>query len=106
MVEIIAHRGSSRACLQNTRAAFKRAIDEEADGIELDVHLTADSVVVVHHDFSLATADESHATIEIASAELRRLHRHPLANGELIPTLDEVLELVGTALTVYVEVKA
>lgn len=49
-VEIIAHRGASRDRLENTLSAFRAALDQGADGIELDVHATRDGVVVVHHD--------------------------------------------------------
>ena len=45
--ELIAHRGASRERPENTLAAFLRAVEVEADGIELDVHLTADGVLMV-----------------------------------------------------------
>ncbi len=50
MTEIFAHRGSAQLARENTVAAFVAARDLGADGIELDVHLTADGNVVVHHD--------------------------------------------------------
>ena len=50
---IIAHRGASKHAPENTFAAFKRAIDAGADGIELDVRLAKDGVAVVFHDASL-----------------------------------------------------
>ena len=53
-VEIIAHRGASRDCLENTLEAFQRALDQGADAFELDVHATRDGVVVVHHDPDVA----------------------------------------------------
>ena len=49
----IAHRGASAAAPANTLAAFERAIELGADGIEFDVHLSADGVPVVIHDFSV-----------------------------------------------------
>lgn len=52
----IAHRGGAGLWPENTMAAFTRAIDAGADGIELDVHLTKDGVLVVHHDESLKPA--------------------------------------------------
>ena len=51
---IIAHRGASRAESENTLAAFRRAGEMGADGVELDVRRTADDRLVVHHDPSLA----------------------------------------------------
>lgn len=50
---IIAHRGDSSHAPENTLAAFRRAIDAGADGIELDVRLSRDGVAVVCHDSSL-----------------------------------------------------
>ena len=52
----IAHRGGAGLWPENTMAAFTRAIDAGADGIELDVHLTKDRVLVVHQDESLKPA--------------------------------------------------
>jgi len=125
-VEIIAHRGASRDCLENTLSAFRTALAQRADGIELDVHATRDRVVVVHHDpvvkvraVSGRGADprepssvyeppeEPGVTHEVAIADVTyaELCTHTLANGEHIPTLDEVLVLAEGKATVYVEVK-
>ncbi|HMM14692.1 MAG TPA: glycerophosphodiester phosphodiesterase family protein [Parvibaculum sp.] len=49
----IAHRGGAGLWPENTLEAFERAIEGGADGIELDVHLSRDGVLVVHHDESL-----------------------------------------------------
>src|SRR5271166_2724021 len=50
VTEIFAHRGSCDLARENTVAAFAAARDLGADGVELDVHRTADGEVVVHHD--------------------------------------------------------
>jgi len=104
-VEIIAHRGSSRVRKENTLAAFARAIAEGADGIELDVHATLDKVVVVRHDPDIPS-NGSGSPNTIAALDLSALREQALPAGIEIPTLDEVLELVGTSATVYIEVKA
>jgi len=105
--DIIAHRGSSRECLENTLAAFTRALEQRADGVELDVHGTADGHVVVHHDAILQLkpgGPEGMAAIgELTLGELRAARLH---GGHRVPLLGEVLELVGRHATVYVEVKA
>ena len=49
-VQIMAHRGSAKAAPENTLAAFRQAITDKADWIELDVQETADGQVVVFHD--------------------------------------------------------
>ena len=53
MTLVIAHRGASHAEPENTVAAFRRAVEMGADGIELDVRRTADDQLVVHHDAAL-----------------------------------------------------
>lgn len=52
----VAHRGGAGLWPENTLEAFARAIDMGAEGIELDVHLSADGLPVVHHDESLKPA--------------------------------------------------
>jgi glycerophosphoryl diester phosphodiesterase len=51
---VVAHRGASHLHRENTLDAFAAARALGADGVELDVHLTADGAVVVHHDAVLA----------------------------------------------------
>ena len=47
---IIAHRGASASAPENTITAFKKAVDEGAEGIEFDVRLAKDGIPVVFHD--------------------------------------------------------
>ncbi len=49
-MKVLAHRGANRRAPENTLAAFAVARDLGADGVELDVHASADGVLVVHHD--------------------------------------------------------
>lgn len=67
MTVIIAHRGASRAERENTLAAFRRAVEMGADGVELDVRRTCDDRLVVHHD---ARLDDGRAIVEVAAADL------------------------------------
>ncbi len=57
----IAHRGGAALRPENSLAAFSAAIARGYDGAELDVQLSADGVVVVHHDFRLNPALTRHA---------------------------------------------
>lgn len=105
--DIIAHRGTPRECLENTLPSFERALAQGADGIELDVHCTSDGVVVVHHDPVVRTRPMDPASlIAIADTSWAALSSVELKDGSRIPTLDSVLSLVPTGVTVYVEVKA
>lgn len=49
----LGHRGAPKGVRENTLEAFRKALDLGLDGFELDVHLTRDGVLVVHHDFAL-----------------------------------------------------
>lgn len=105
---IVAHRGASRDARENTQRAFALALEQGADGIELDVHATRDGVCVVHHDAHLPSeAGEAGARRDaIASLSWAELERRLLPSGDPIPSLASVFELVGARATVYVEVKA
>lgn len=108
---IIAHRGYSSVSPENTRTAFVNAIDIGADMIELDVQLTSDGQVVVFHDNDLLRITGCEGTI--ADYSLEKLQQmdaglwfSPDFEGENIPTLAEVLELVQDSdLNIYLELK-
>jgi glycerophosphoryl diester phosphodiesterase len=79
---VLGHRGASAVEPENTVAAFERARELGADGVELDVRRTADDVLVVHHDPEVAGFGViAHASF----ADLRA--RHPS-----VPTLAEALD--------------
>ena len=54
MVEVLAHRGASRAASENTIEAFRLAAAMGSDAVEFDVRRTADGLLVIHHDPFLA----------------------------------------------------
>jgi glycerophosphoryl diester phosphodiesterase len=95
---IIAHRGASGREFENSRAAFARAIELGADGVELDVHSTEDGIILVHHDAELAGMGP------IGHLRYTQVLEFRLPNGETVPTLPEVQALLGD-IDVYVEVK-
>ena len=72
---IIAHRGASALAPENTLAAFQKAIDDGAEGIEFDVRLAKDGVPVVFHDDGLkANRQARRADIsDFTSEELQNL---------------------------------
>jgi glycerophosphoryl diester phosphodiesterase len=104
--EIIAHRGASRDAYENTIAAFALALEQGADGIELDVQATRDGVVVVHHDpLAVRRVGGRAEAVPIVAVTAAELATFRLPSGDAIPTLHEVLALVGDRATVYVEAK-
>lgn len=73
MTEIFAHRGASGYAPENTLEAFRLAMEQGADGIELDVHLTKDGEVVVIHDETLdRTSDGQGKVRDYTLEELKK----------------------------------
>lgn len=92
-----AHRGwhiGELEGLENTLAAFTRAVDEGFEYIETDVHATADDVLVVHHDATLRrVAGRPEAVRSMTWAELADVR---VGRREPLPRLEEVLEALPT----------
>lgn len=95
---VIAHRGASGTELENSFAALRAASYQGADGVELDVHATADGELIVHHDGIIGD-------VQIPLARAREVATLRLANGEPLPTLAQALATIGPRLQVFVEVK-
>jgi len=95
---VIAHRGASGRELENSLAAFRAAAPSGADGVELDIHSTADGELIVHHDASIRG-------IPIAQSRARDFDVVRLRNGEPVPTLAQALDAIGPGLQVFVEIK-
>ena len=107
---VIAHRGAARRAPENTLPAFRLAADLGAEAIELDARLTADGVVVVHHDQTLdRTTTGTGRLAQCTRQELQSLDAGVKFGaafaGERIPTLDEVFEAVGGRVLINVELK-
>lgn len=80
---VFAHRGGSALAPENTIDAFANGLSHGADGIELDVHLSRDGIVVVHHDATVdRTTQGTGAVAALTAAELASLD---------VPTLVDVL---------------
>ena len=107
----VAHRGNSANAPENTLAAFALAIDGGADGIEFDVHVTADGVPVVIHDATLErTTNGAGAIAELALQDIRAfsagLWFGEKFGDERVPTLEEVLEMAaGRVRRIFPEIK-
>jgi glycerophosphoryl diester phosphodiesterase len=100
----VAHRGASDRALENSPAAFALAVSDGADMIEFDVRLSADGVPVVFHDHR--TGRTSKVNLSVARAPAATLRTVRLKNGEKLPFLSDVLEIVGGKVPVNIESKA
>ena len=106
--EIWAHRGSSHTHIENTRAAFQQAIDDGAEGIELDVQRTKDGALIVYHDENFKRLTGLNKLVEqVTWAEVQKmtLTSPHVSNAEdtSIILLEEVLLLIkDTGLTINI----
>ena len=99
-----AHRGLHGGTrVENSMSAFSAAIDA-GFGIELDVRLSSDGVLVVHHDDELGRVVNGKGRVDsYTAAELCRMHLGD--SDDCIPTFDEVLALVDGRVPLLVEIK-
>lgn len=99
----IGHRGAKAHVAENTLASFQQALNLGADGIELDVHVSADGELVVIHDFTVdRTTNGTGEVHKLTVAELKQLK---VEGSHIIPTLDEVMYAVGKKCLVNIEMK-
>jgi glycerophosphoryl diester phosphodiesterase len=110
VTEIWAHRGARREAPENTLRAFELAVTQDADGIELDVQLSADGVVVVMHDETVdRTTDGSGPLVGHTLAQLQSLDASAgmaRYTGVQVPTLAEALDLLApSGLKLNIELK-
>jgi glycerophosphoryl diester phosphodiesterase len=101
--KIYAHRGASSDAPENTMAAFKLALQQGVDGIELDVMLSKDRQLVVIHDDKVDRT--TNGTGRVGDLTLAELETLDAGNGEKIPTLDEVLAHFGGQFMINIELK-
>ncbi|MBQ1892757.1 MAG: glycerophosphodiester phosphodiesterase [Clostridia bacterium] len=107
---ILAHRGASFYAPENTMPSFELALEQGADGVELDVHFSKDGELVVMHDERVdRTTDGKGFIKDFTLAELKALDASNGMEGfrgVTVPTLSEVYDLfAGTEKLINVEIK-
>jgi glycerophosphoryl diester phosphodiesterase len=108
--QIIAHRGASADAPENTLEAFQLGLDQRADAIECDIHLSQDGELVVIHDATVEhITGEKRTVASLTLAELQALDagswKAPQWKDARIPTLAETLDLVPADRRIFIEVK-
>jgi glycerophosphoryl diester phosphodiesterase len=100
----VAHRGASNQYPENTLLAFRKAIEQGVDALEIDIHRTADDELVVIHDSTLERTTNGHGNVRDHS--LQDIRRLDAGQGERIPLLPEVIQLAREAqIRLCVEIK-
>ena len=107
--KIWAHRGASAYAPENTMEAFAEAVVRHADGIELDIHLTADNVIVVGHDNTIDRCSTGTGTIEEMTLDQLRAYKYGKNYEKYydaqIPTLAEVFDYMKTTTADFVNIE-
>lgn len=109
-VTIVAHRGAAGKAPENTLAAVRQAIEDEADWVEIDVQESADGEIVVFHDSDfMKLADNEIKVWDATLGQMREIDIgswfDPVFSGETVPTLVEVLEAARGKAKVVIELK-
>ena len=102
-MKIIGHRGAYGRAPENTLAGIQKGLELGADMIEIDVVALPSGEVVLMHDDRVDRTTNGHGlTLDLSYEQLRALDA---GNGEKIPTLQEVIELIDTRIPLIIEIK-
>jgi glycerophosphoryl diester phosphodiesterase len=99
---IFAHRGASADAPENTLLAVDTALAQQADGIEIDVHQLGNDLVVIHDRWVSRTTNGNRPLSEYTIEELQTLDA---GQGQFVPTLWQVLQLIQGQCLINIEVK-
>ena len=100
----IGHRGANGHEPENTFVSFQKALNMQVDGIELDVHLSADGEIIVIHDETIDRTTNGNGFVNALS--LRELKAFRIDGKNQIPTLKEVFDLVNQDCFINIELKS
>lgn len=89
---VYGHRGAPRLRPENTLSGFALALDQGADGVELDVRVCGSGEVVVIHDRDLQRVAKDPGVV--AALSLQDLQARELGHDQRVPTLHQVIDLV------------
>lgn len=99
---IFAHRGASADAPENTLSAFELAIQQQADGIELDVYQHGSEFVVIHDKWLERTTDGLGCIDDYSFQQLKQLDA---GNQQSIPSLNDAMKQIAGRCTVNIELK-
>jgi len=99
----IGHRGAKAYAVENTLASFRKALTFDVDMVEFDIRITKDKYPVVVHDNQLRRLTKKSARVnKLTLEELKKLR---VKKTKTIPTLGEVLEVIGNRVGINIELK-
>ncbi len=108
---VYGHRGIPSLMPENTIVSFKKAVEVGIDGIELDVQITKDNILVVHHDPHLERLTGKQTQISSLNyEELKNIDARgngfPNLDFQQIPTLEDVLKSLPDDIIINIEIKS
>ena len=108
---IYGHRGVPSQAPENTLYSFQKAFELNVDGIELDVQITKDNILVVHHDSHLERLTGKQTFIsDLSYNELLSIDARGTEFGSLeiqrIPKLEDVLDILPENTAINIEIKS
>lgn len=99
---IFAHRGASDDAPENTLSAFEIAIQQKADGIELDVYQHNNEFIVIHDKWLERTTSGVGSIEDYTFQQLKQLDA---GNQQSIPSLSEAMRLIAGRCALNIELK-
>jgi len=99
-MKIVGHRGARGLAPENTVASIRKGIKHHVDEIEIDVRVTKDGIVILHHDLDLK--DQTGNSYNVRHATYKEL----LAHKPDLTTLDEAIVSINKAVPLQIEVKS
>ena len=106
---VMAHRGNRVTLPENTLVAFERGLQDGADVIETDLHLSRDNVLVCIHDPTVdRTTDGRGPVAQMSLQELKQLNaaaRYPDVPAQQVLTLAELASIIPTDVALALELK-
>ena len=107
---MMGHRGSPTLITENTLASFQKAIDQGADGLELDIRLSKDNQIVIFHDADLkrlSDCDENISDISLTALQAVELHKKEgQTEDAYIPSLNDLVPLLWQIKVINIEIKS
>ncbi len=100
---VVGHRCAAGEAVENTLSALRRAVEDGADVVEVDVQVTRDGVPVLSHDENLRRV--AGVDVDVRRVTWGELSRVRLPGGERVARLDEFLEAIRGVIPALVEVK-
>jgi len=103
-MKVIAHRGASGEYPENTLLALKEAMNQQTDGIELDIQYHhSNHFVLLHDNYLEKTTDGKGSINDYSLIDLQKLNA---GKNEFIPTLNQALKLIDGYCLVNIEIKS